>query len=136
MKRLFQFLIRLIAVLFQLIKGFLKRHPELYTIPFALALWIISPVILRIFDPTAATFDAGIFQIIIFSIISLFVFIAVVWWLMKKVFGTTYKYIRNELKTDFKQLTPWQKVLISYGIFFLLLFYLVHLSGVLIAGRP
>ena len=38
---------------------------EYITIPIAILLWYFSPVFLHWIDPTAATYDSGIFQIIL-----------------------------------------------------------------------
>jgi len=110
------------------IKSFFKRFPEIITVPVALVVWIISVRFLRFLDPTAAVFDAGVFQIPIFSIIQLLVYSSIAWLVLGLLFGTYKKYLLNNLKNDFKELTKWQKIRISYAIFFSLLLCLVALS--------
>ena len=110
------------------IKDFFKRFPEIYSVPIALVVWVLSIPLLRLFDNTSAVYDAGVFQVIIFSIIQLLVYASFSWMVMGLLFGTYRKYLINELKFDFNQLTAWQKITISYFIFFSLLLSLVLLS--------
>ena len=56
------------------IKDFFKRFPEIYSVPIALVVWVLSIPLLRLFDNTSAVYDAGVFQVIIFSIIQLLVY--------------------------------------------------------------
>lgn len=117
----------LLAVL-ATIRGFFKQHHELITLPIALVLWLLSVPVLRTIDPTAAVFDAGIFQIPLFSIIQMLVFLSVAWIILKIVFGQFYRFLRQEMKYNFYMLTPWQKLKLSYSIYFLLLAALVMLA--------
>ena len=110
------------------IKEFFKRFPEIYSVPIALVVWIISIPLLRLFDNTSAVYDAGVFQVIIFSVIQLLVYASIAWLVMGLLFGTYRKYLINELKPDFNKLSAWQKLTISYFIFFSLLLSLVLLS--------
>lgn len=114
--------------IFLTLKTFIHRFPELLTVPAGLLVWILSVRVLRLFDPTAAVFDAGVFQVPIFAIIQLFVYASMAWLLLGVLFGTYKKYLLNELKTDFNTLTTWQKIQLSYVIFFSLLLSLVALS--------
>ena len=107
---------------------FLKRYPELLTIPLAFIVWVLSIRVLRWCDPTSGIFDAGVFQIPIFAVLQLFVYASIAWLVMGLLFGTFRRYLLTELKPNFQKLTPWQKIKISYGIFLSLLFALVALS--------
>ena len=107
---------------------FLKKYPELITIPAAFVVWVFSIHLLRWFDPTSGIFDAGVFQIPIFSVLQLFMYASIAWMVMGLLFGTYRKYLLTDLKSDFKKLSPWQKIKISYYIFFSLLFAFVALS--------
>ena len=51
------------------IKRFFKKYHEFMTLPVVFAVWLLSIGVLRWMDPTAAVFDAGIFQIPLFAII-------------------------------------------------------------------
>lgn len=105
-----------------------KRYPELYSVPAALIVWILSVWLLRVIDPTSGVFDAGVFQIPIFAVLQLFVYVSIAWLILGAVFGTFRKYLLTNLKTDFNTLSKWQKIKISYFIFLTLLLCLVALS--------
>lgn len=113
------------------IKGKLKSFPELYSIPIALMAWVISIEFLRALDETVGIYDSGIFQIPIFSIILLFTFLSVAWVAMGLIFGSLRRFLKDEFKNAFQQLDIWEKVLLSYMVFFSLVFSLVALSFVL-----
>lgn len=105
-----------------------KRYPELYSIPAALIVWILSVWLLRLIDPTSGVFDAGVFQIPIFAVLQPFVYVSIAWLILGSVFGTFRKYLLTNLKTDFNTLSKWQNIKISYFIFLTLLLCLVAFS--------
>ena len=110
------------------IKGMFKKYPEVLSVPVALLAWVLSVRFLRIIDKTTAVYDAGVFQIIIFAVIQLFVYVSVAWLTLGLVFGTFRKYLIENMKNEFQKLTSWQKIRLSYTVFFLLLLALVVLS--------
>ena len=112
----------------QAIKWVFKKYPELFSIPAALAVWVLSVRVLRLIDPTSGIYDAGVFQIPIFAVLQLFVYVSIAWLVMGLIFGTYRKYLIQNLKEDFKTLTKWQKIRMSYTIFLSLLLSLVALS--------
>ena len=67
------------------IKAFFKRFPEIYSVPIALVVWVLSIPLLRLLDNTSAVYDAGVFQVIIFSIIQLLVYASFSWLVMGHV---------------------------------------------------
>jgi hypothetical protein len=97
------------------VRKFLRDWHELITLPIAMLLWVYSPTFLRWIDPTAASYDAGIFQIILFAIIELMVFNAVVWIIIKLTFPDVYKYLDEFLEKNLKykssdqQISIWEK---------------------------
>ena len=104
---------------------FLASWSELVTIPLALVLWYFSGTFLRWLDPTSATYDAGIFQIILFAIIQFFILSGVIWIYMKITFPEVYKYLDDalgdNLKVENNQMTQWEKskaVLWLFSLFF------------------
>ena len=111
-----------------------KKHPELITIPSAVLVWIVSVSVLRALDPTSGVFDSGIFQIPIFSIIQAFIYISVAWIILTLVFGTFKKYLTIQLKSDFQELKPWQRLKLSYSLFFALVALLAYLARTLVTG--
>jgi len=111
-----------------------NKHPELMTIPAAVLIWIVSIYILRAIDPTSGVFDPGIFQIPLFAIFQLLLYISVAWLVIGLVFGTFKTYLISKMKFDFKDLTPWQRIKLSYYVFFLLVVLLAYLSRTLVTG--
>ena len=107
---------------------FFKKHHALLTIPAAILLFVVSIPVLRYFDPTAATFDAGVFQILILSAIQLIIFLAFAWVMMGIVFGKHQDYLIHSMKTDFDKLEPWQKIKLVYSIFFFLVALLAYMA--------
>jgi len=124
MKKLFRFLS-------DFFKNQYKANPQILWIPITFIIWAIIAPILRWIDPTAAIFDLGIFMIPVYAIIIFLISTFFVWIFLKKVYGTIYSYLKSGFKADFEKLTPCQKILISLSVFFLLLFSLVALMGVL-----
>jgi hypothetical protein len=117
MKKLFNFL----ATFF---KNEYKANPQILWLPILFLIWAASVPILRMFDPTAAVFDAGIFQIPIYGTI-LFVFaLFISWQVLRVIYSSMHWYLKKEFKNDFPNFTPWQKTLVSLSVFFLLLFLL------------
>ena len=110
------------------IKGLFKKYPEILSIPITLVAWVLSVRFLRLIDQTTAVYDAGVFQVIIFAVIQLFVYVSVAWLTLGLVFGTFRKYLIENMKNEFQKLTSWQKIRLSYTVFFLLLLSLVVLS--------
>jgi hypothetical protein len=117
MKKFFTFL----ATFF---KNEYKANPQILWLPILFLIWAASVPILRMFDPTAAVFDAGIFQIPIYGTI-LFVFaLFISWQTLRVIYSSMHWYLKKEFKNDFPNFTPWQKTLVSLSVFFLLLFLL------------
>jgi len=110
------------------IKRFFKKHHAFLTIPAAILLFVVSIPVLRYFDPTAATFDAGVFQILILSAIQLIIFLAFAWIMMGIVFGKHQDYLINKMKTDFDLLKPWERIRLTYCIFFFIVALLAYMA--------
>lgn len=115
------------------IAGYFKKFPELLAIPIGLGIWVLSITVLRWLDPTSGTFDAGVFQIPIFSVIQFFVYTSIAWLALRLLYGTLSRYLRYEFKSDFKELSKWQKIKLSYFAFFYLLAVLAYLAKTLTA---
>jgi len=107
---------------------FFKKYHELMTIPVSILIFILSIPFLRWLDPTAAVFDAGVFQIIPVSTIQLVLFLAVAWAMLGIVFGRIRRYLQTEMKNDFEKITPWERQKLSYFIFFALAFLLAYMA--------
>jgi hypothetical protein len=113
---------------------FLATWSEIITIPLGIILWYFSDTFLRWLDPTAATYDAGIFQIILFSIIQFFIYSGVIWIYLKITFPDVYNYLDNALgkNLDIKneKLTQWEKSKIVLWLFSLFLLTIVLLARI------
>jgi signal transduction histidine kinase len=104
---------------------------EFWSIPLAFLLFFLSPYALRWIDPTAGVYDAGVFQIILFASICLLVFNGLAWVGVKIVFPEVFEYFQNKFKTDFNNLTTWEKSKISLFVFSLFFAALVLLARIL-----
>ena len=111
--------------------GYFMVWRELSSLAVGLLLWIHSAAFLRWIDPTAGTYDAGIFQVYLFAVIGIFILHGIVRILMKLIWSTSENYLDNEFATDFNTLTPWQKLKLSTAIFFGFLFAVVLLARTL-----
>jgi hypothetical protein len=113
------------------VRQFFSKYPELLTIPAGLILWMVSIQVLRWLDPTAGVFDAGVFQVPIFAIIQFFVYTSMAWLSLRILYGSLSRYLKTSFKTDFNALTSWQKIKLSYSVFFALLAVLAYLAKTL-----
>ncbi len=113
---------------------FVVNWNEVLTIPIALILWYFSPVLLRMVDPTAATFDYGIFQLILFTIIQFLIYHGVAWLVFKWTWPKMYKFLDNTLESVIfgnGAITVWEKIKLVMWIFTLYLGSLIALSRVI-----
>lgn len=114
------------------LKRHLKLWPEWFSLPAGLLLWVASPYILQWYDPTAATFDAGVFQAIVFSIMCMLIGNGLAFMGILFNFKTLFEFYEFDLSVTFKNLTPWQKVLSLLLLYFgLLLVFSLFLIAIL-----
>ncbi len=113
------------------IKRILRLWPEFWGLPVALVLWWVSPMILHLIDATAGTYDAGIFQTVLFAFISILIINALVWLGIRFNFPVLFEYYENGAGEDYKLLTSWQKVVVLLWVYSVLLFGFVFLCRVL-----
>jgi len=100
--------------------NWIKNYPEFVTVPIVLFLWLFIPVFLRLFDPSAGGFNVGYLQIPLTSILFVMIFISVSLHMLKLLNGTLYKYLTGkQYKNDFENLTSWQRIVLSYSVYFL-----------------
>jgi hypothetical protein len=113
--------------------GIKEWKQELVGILIALALFLLSPIALRLIDPTAGTFDIGILQPIIFATVAILTFSFLSWVGLKVNFNNVFSYLQDkDFENDFKTLTAWQKIFISVLLyFFYLLLFIVVASQVM-----
>lgn len=105
---------------------------EFWSIPLAILLFFISPSLLRLVDPTAGVYDAGVFQIALFAIICLLIFNGIAWGGVKVVFPEVFEYLQQKFKQEFNnELTAWERAKLSVFVFSLFLVALVLLARIL-----
>ena len=120
--------------IFKIMLNHLLSWHEYVTIPVALVLWYFSPKLLQLIDPTAATYDAGVFQVIIFTIIQFLIYNAVAWVVFKLTFPKMYKMLDDEIEHKVMNngaITMWEKIKIVLWVFSLYLISIVLLSRVI-----
>ena len=113
---------------------FILSWNELITIPLALLLWWASPVLLHWLDPTAGTYDAGIFQIILFTIIQLLLYNGIAFLIIKWTWPGMYNFLDNVIEQETMSngsLTPYEKSKIALWIFSLYFIGIILLSRVI-----
>jgi len=114
---------------------FLASWSELVTIPLGIILWYFSPYLLHMMDKTAATYDAGIFQIILFAIIQFFIFSGVIWVYIKITFPEVYKYLDDalgeNLDTKNDKMTQWEKSKVVLWLLSLFLLSIILLARIM-----
>jgi hypothetical protein len=116
-----------------LLRHVLKWH-EYFTVPIALLLWYVSPSILRWIDPTAATYDAGIFQVILFTTIQFLIYNALAWIAFRLTFPGMYKMLDDEIENKIMNngaITTFEKIKIVLWVFSLYLICITLLSRVI-----
>lgn len=106
---------------------------EYISIPLAILIWMLSPIFLHWVDPTASLYDAGIFQVIIFTIIQFLIYHGVVWIMIKASWPGIYHFLDDVLEEKILvngSLTPWQKCMMVLWIFTLYFVSIIMLSRV------
>ena len=108
-------------------------NSELMTLPAAVGLWSLSDDLLRLADPSAGTFDAGVFQLLLFGVISFLVIHGFTRLFMKLQWPTVDRYLDGQFNQDFNHssVTPWDRLKLSAAVFFALFFALLLLTRVL-----
>lgn len=99
---------------------FLKRYNELWLGPLGVLLWILSPEIIHWLDPTAATYDAAVWQKVIFGLVVFSVCSFSVWLMLRIQFPQLFKYLTEQWDGDFVKLTEdkkWEKLKLSFLVF-------------------
>lgn len=107
---------------------------EYITIPIALLLWYLSPYLIHLVDSTAATYDTGIFQIILFAIIQLLIFNGIVWLIIRWTFPGIYKFLDEALENKILNngsISQWEKCKIVLWVFSIYFIAIVLLSRVI-----
>lgn len=113
---------------YSLLKLLFKSWGEYVLLIVAVVLFLVSPYIFRWYDPTAGSFDIGVLQVNITSIISLCLFSCVSWAMLKILWPDIRCFFEDEFGKNFKSLTPWQKIATSLFVYFFIVLALVMLN--------
>jgi hypothetical protein len=106
---------------------------EFITVPLAFILWYLSPLLLRNIDPTSATYDAGIFQVIIFTTIQMLIYNGIIWFILKITWPKLYNFLDDifEGEGEIKGLSTWERVKMVLFIFAIYFIGIILLSRVI-----
>jgi hypothetical protein len=99
----------------------LRTCNEFWILGLGLLLWSTKNKILRFIDNTAAPLDAGYFDTIYFTIIAFGAINLFIWIGMRLNFKILWSFLECDFNDTFKNLTPWQKMLVSFGFYALYL---------------
>ena len=91
-----------------------------------MALWLVIPKMIRVYDQTAGIVDAGIWILILLSLISFMLVAALSWWLLNRFWVSLGLPALDTMVSQFNTLALWQQL----G-FFWLSFALLLLAAVL-----
>jgi hypothetical protein len=119
------------------IRQFIKLWSEVWSLPAALILWLVSPYFLRLLDSEAGVFDAGVLQTIVLVQVMMLAFNGAVWLGIRFNFPTLFRYYaatdRDGInsKSDWKNLTPYQRICVLLCCYLGLLLAFVLLAQIL-----
>jgi len=86
-----------------------------------LLLWTTAPVLLQRIDKTAGSVDQSIWLLVLLSMISFLLLVALSWWLLHHFWTMLGLPQLNYLISQFKSLELWQQLSFLWGSFALLL---------------
>ncbi|MDX3917464.1 MULTISPECIES: hypothetical protein [Olivibacter] len=107
------------------IKKSIKEYSALIV---ALILFFAAPYVLRLIDPTTAAFDPGILHTIFIVVVAYAIYQAITWSITKNLWSEIGLFIKQDFNTAFRALDNKTKVLISLGLYFIILLMLVLLT--------
>ena len=85
----------------------------------AVALFLCTPHVLRLIDPTAGAYDPGVLHLIVFSAVAVLSFSFLSWVGMRIHFSELFRYGQTaKMWEDFKALTGWQKIKLFLCVYF------------------
>jgi len=110
-----------------------KVWPELWSFPIGIAMFFLSIPVLRWLDPTSATFDAGVIQVIIVTAVIISSLSTITFLGIKFNFRIMWDYyIKKKLLFDWLNLTPIQRCILFLSFYFGMLYLTVTLAIALI----
>jgi hypothetical protein len=95
----------------------------------AVLLFFVTPPMIRLIDPTAGIYDAGVLQNINLTIISFCIYMTVTWTVIKNIWPDIGEYAKSGLfGVDFKNITSWQRLKVFLCLYLSLFALLAILS--------
>lgn len=107
---------------------FLRRWNELWSLPIAVVLFFASAPMLRAMDPTAAVFDAGVLQVVLFGAVVFLTCTGLTWISLKLAFPKIYQFLDDTLEKEIasknndysyenKGFDLWRKSLLVFSVY-------------------
>jgi hypothetical protein len=112
-------------------KNALKFLKEYTALIMALVVFFAFPYIVRLWDPTAGSYDAGVLQVIVMATVQFAIYQAITWSVVKNIWPAIGVYMKSFFNNDFLNLEPWQRIMFSLFVYFAVLSALVTLSRVI-----
>ncbi|GAL83408.1 hypothetical protein MYP_635 [Sporocytophaga myxococcoides] len=111
--------------------GFIRRWPELWSVPIASVIFVLSPFVIWYLNPGAGSYDLGVIQRPIFAAACMIFFNGIIFLALKFNWFADYNYYKaseepNQI-TDFKNLTAWQRSILFFARFFCLFWLMVEI---------
>ena len=95
-----------------------------------LTAFLVSGRVLQSWDATAAVLDAGVLSLLLFAVLGAFVSIYCSIWL-QELLWKPFRYFRKQFIHHFNELTSWQKCILYFSVFFLLLYAFLRALAIL-----
>lgn len=105
-------------------KWLTEEARELIALTGAILIFLYAPALYRLADPTAGGFamDAGYIQRIVFAIAQFLAFTCAAWLSLAIYFKTIDRHADSGgFRADWQSATPFQRVVVTVAVFFLLL---------------
>lgn len=126
-------ILTLLKALFTYLVNKSKVWPEIYSLPLALVVWLVSPYAIWMVDPSAATFDSGILQIIVYVVVAITAFNGIVFLGIKLNFPVVYEFYKKTAGLAFDKLTEFQKICVLLFLYISLLSCCVCLAHIMVS---
>lgn len=99
----------------------IKTLKEYSALVVTIALFFVIPYVLRWIDPTTASFDPGVLHTVFAALVMYAIYQAVTWSITKTLWPGIGRYMKGSFGDDFDNLKPQPKILISMGLYFIIL---------------
>ncbi len=116
---------------------FALENNEFWGIPLGLLLFLLTPPLLRLVDPTAGAFDVGVLQSVSFALAAFLLLKGAAWLLLYLDFPEVYRWLDNGLERGFsfwlrRGFGRGARAAIALGIYGLYLLLMVALVAAMV----